>query len=516
MNPPRSTTRRQFVQSAAALGVSGLPLMPVGARAALSPAEYTRHDATGLAALVRKGEVSAQELAQCAHAAMSTVNPRINAVIGLIAVDAGALQQAASGPFQGVPFLLKDVAIGAQGVPREMGSRLLQGVFRSQHDSYLMTRFRKAGLVSLGRTNTPEFAFNVSTEPAAFGPTRNPWDLRLSAGGSSGGSAAAVAAGIVPMAHATDGGGSIRIPAAHNGLFGLKPTRGRVSPGPEVADPLFGMGVDFALSRSVRDSAALLDAVEGPAPGDPYTIARPQRPYAIEVHTAPRRLKVAFHVDAGQLGSTDPQVVSAVRKTANLLQSLGHHVEEAQPKYDEELFHAANLRLWTAFLASGVAALSPVVGRVPSPENLESSSWSSYLAGKRMTALELAEAQAWMNAICRQVAPFFSQYDVLLTPVMAAPPLPLGTLNANEAGLSAEAHYRRVFQHAPFTALYNMTGQPAMSLPLASSHEGLPIGMQIVGQYGDEATLFQLAGQLERALPWAQRRPPVHASHVMG
>jgi amidase len=475
--------------------------------------EYANHDGLGLADLVRRGEVSAAELAALAQSAIDALNPQLNAVIGRVEPQPPA--GGAAAPFHGVPFLIKDLVLHAQGVPCDMGSRLVAGAFTSPHDTELMARFRAAGLVTLGRSNTPEFGFNATTEPLLHGPTRNPWDLTRSAGGSSGGSAAAVAAGIVPVAHANDGGGSIRIPAAQCGLVGLKPTRGRTPVGPETGMPLHDLGIEHVVTRTLRDCAALLDAVEGPAPGDRFAIARPARPYADELRRAPPRpLRIAFHADGGAHAVVDPQCRAAVEAVAAQCQALGHHVEPAKPAYDEAMFDRVNLCYWTSFLAGAVTGLAAMLGRTPSAENLEACTWASVQHGLSLRAVDLEEADVLANLICRSVAAFFQRYDLLLTPVTAAPPIALGVMDCNRSGLDAAGWLREVFRHMPFTALYNLTGQPAFSLPLASSAEGLPIGVQLVARYGDEATLFNLGGQLEQAMPWAARRPAIHVANV--
>jgi amidase len=314
------------------------------------------------------------------------------------------------------------------------------------------------------------------------------------------------------MAHGTDGGGSIRIPAANCGLIGLKTTRGRLPYGPYFGSPLAGMVVESVITRTVRDCAAILDATEGPGVGDPYEIARPERPYLAEIAAKPRELRIGFHSNGGLHGKIDPECVSAVEKIAALCSALGHHVEPAVPQYDENMFHAANMRHWMTFSASGITALGAFTGRTPSPEYLEHCNWKTYERGSQFSAMEMGEADDWMNTVCRQVAPFFQKYDLLLTPVLAAPPLPLGLINSDNRQLDAEGFYAQLFAHAPFTAIFNMTGQPAISLPLATSGTGLPIGLQFVARYGDEATLLMLAVQLEQAQPWHDKLPPMHVS----
>lgn len=474
--------------------------------------DYSRFDAVGLAELVRRKEVTPEELLRVAVEAIHAVNPALNAVIDTREGDASeALKQGIpEGPFRGVPFLIKDIGLHAAGVPTDMGSRMAQGtVF--PHDSALMARYRRAGLVLLGRTNAPEFGNNATTEPVLHGPTRNPWDVKRSPGGSSGGSAAAVAAGIVPVAHGNDGGGSLRIPASLCGVFGLKPTRGRNSLGPDAGDFIFGMGIEHVLSRSVRDSAAMLDATQGPEAGDPYFAPPPQRPYLEEVGRAPGRLRIALMTEAPMGSPVSAECVEAARAAARLCTELGHDVVEAAPEHDGQLLHEAVSTVWSATMASLVGMLGQFSGRDPGPELLEATTWAAVRHGRELKATDLQRALGVFNLVSRQVGAFFQQYDVLLSPTVAAPPFPLGLLDAN-APRTAREWYDHAFGHCPFTALFNVTGQPAMSVPLHWSAEGLPIGVQFAGRYADEATLFQLAGQLEQARPWAQRRPPVHAS----
>lgn len=484
----------------------------------MKPDEYAGCDALQLAELVRRREVSATEVAACAAAAIDGLNPRINAVIGRIDAAGIAAQIAAvpaGAPFAGVPFLIKDLVLHARGVPCDMGSRLVHGAFVPDADSDLMARFRQSGVITLGRTNTPEMGFNASTEPLLYGPTRNPWNAEHSPGGSSGGSAAAVAAGMVPIAHANDGGGSIRIPASMCGIVGLKPTRGRTPTGPDYADPLHGLGIEHIVSRSVRDTAAMLDAVEGPGVGDRYEIPRPQRPYLQEIAAPPPRLRIAFSAGVDSHSApADAECVRALEAVARRCVDLGHTVEEARPSYDADAFHRANMMFWASFCAAGVAGAAQMFGRTPAPENLEASLWANYQFGLGLKALDLEWADAVMNQVCRSVAPFFGRHDVLLTPTIAVPPYRLGVLNANAPGLDAQAWYDHLFRHLPYTALYNMTGQPAISLPLCQSAAGLPIGIQAVARWGDEATLLRLAAQLEQAMPWAGRMPPIHAARA--
>jgi len=472
--------------------------------------DYSEYDAVGLAQLIASRQVSAAEVQQVARQAIEAVNPQLNALVGPLFDK--PLPYATDGPFAGVAFLIKDLALHAQGVPTSLGSRLTGEGIVFPHDTDLMARFKQAGLATLGRTASPEFGFNASTEPIANGPTRNPWAPSRSSGGSSGGSAALVAARALPVAHATDGGGSIRIPAAWCGLVGLKPTRGRTPVGPDYDERLSGLAIEFALSRTVRDAATLLDAVQGAGIGDKYVIAPPSRPYRQEIGTPPGRLRIALTTRAWSGVPVDPEYVQATQAVGRELASLGHEVEEASPHVDWESFVDSQVSIWTASLAANAVGLADMLGVQLSSDVLEATVLASVEYGRRLTALDLYAALAVCNAASRQVAAFFRDYDVLLTPTVATPPPMLGYLNANDATLSPREWLVKVFTLIPFTPLFNLTGQPAISLPLAQSKEGLPIGLQFVARYGDEATLFRLAAQLEQTMPWASRRPGVLAA----
>ncbi len=455
--------------------------------------DYIEYDAIGLAQLISSGQVSAHEVQQVARQATLAVNPALNALVGELFDK--PLPYAASGPFAGVPFAMKDLVLHAQGVPTRLGSRLTGQGVAFPYDTDLMTRFRQAGLATLGRTSCPEFGFNASTEPLSNGPTVNPWDTSRSSGGSSGGSAALVAARALPVAHANDGAGSIRIPAAWCGLVGLKPTRGRTPVSPDYDELVSGLAIEFAVTRTVRDAAALLDAVNGPGIGDKYEIASPARPYTEEVGTPPGQLRIALTSRAWSGVAVEQEHVQAVESVGRELLSLGHRVEEASPPLDWEAFVASQLPLWTTSLAGSAVGLAAVLGIELGPE-----------------VLDLFAAQRTGNFINRAVGAFFRDYDVLVTPTVATLPPPLGYLNQNDPTLDPRGWLDKGFAVVPFTPLFNATGQPALSLPLAQSSTGLPIGIQCVARYGDEATLFRLAAQLEQALPWASRRPPVVAA----
>jgi amidase len=472
--------------------------------------EYAAHDATGLAELIKTGKVSAGEVYAAALAALEAVLPQLNA--GAADPFETPLRHDSGGPFGGVPFAVKDLLCHAAGVPTRMGSRITgpSGVTFAQ-DTELMTRFRKAGLAITIQSTSPEMGFNANTEPVLHGSTRNPWDTSRSAGGSSGGSGALVAAGAVPAAHANDGGGSIRIPAAYNGLVGLKPTRGRVPLGPDFQEALSGFACEFAVTRTVRDAAALLDAVAGWAPGEKYRLQAPPRPFARELERDPDPLRVAVHTSSWAGSVVDPEVTAAVNDVAATLEALGHHVEPATPEFDWAEFMLAHYRLWAAFLAESVHSVSLVCGLAPGPDTLEATTLAAYEYGRVLTVLQMGEALAIVNRISRAVGQFHQRYEVLVTPTTNTPPLPLGYLDAN-ADPDHEAWTRRVFDVASFTPLFNLTGAPAISLPLAATAAGLPIGVQFAADLCGESTLLALAGQLERALPWAKRKPRVHAA----
>lgn len=465
-------------------------------------------DATAQAELVRKGEVTAAELVAAAIGRIERLNPTLNAVITPLydlAYAAAAGPQAA-GPFAGVPTLVKDLNTHCAGVRTTGGSRLLRD-FVPAFDSIQVARLKQAGFIVVGKSNTPEFGALPTTEPQLFGPVRNPWDTSRSAGGSSGGAAAAVAAGLVPVAHASDGGGSIRIPAACCGLFGLKPSRGRVSVAP-LPDTL-GLSCHHAVTRSVRDSAALLDALAGPAPGDVFTAPPPARPFLQEVGAPPGRLRVAFSTAPFTGAPVHPDCAAAVADAAALLAELGHAVTEAAPDIDGDLVDRSFRTLWFCMMAAGVDAAVAQIGRPARPEDLEPATWAMAEAGRRVTAPQFLAAQATLHTVARQVAAFFGRYEIWLTPTVAAPPPPLGHFDPLPDHALSPLDRSAAF--TPFTPLINATGQPAMSVPLAWNHQGLPIGVHLVARYAEEATLFRLAAQLEAARPWANRRPPVRA-----
>ena len=493
-------------------------------------AEYDRYDGLGLAELVKRRDVSPRELVTTAIERIATLNPKLNAVIHTLYDDALAAADAplGDGPFAGVPFLIKDLLSWYSGAPIRSGSRILEG-FVAPHDSEIVRRYRRSGVIILGKTNTPEFGLTPFTEPELFGPTRNPWDLTRTSGGSSGGSAAAVAAGMVPLAGGGDGGGSIRIPASCCGLFGLKPTRGRVPTGPIEGEIWEGAVIEHVLTRSVRDSAAMLDAISAPEPGAPYTIATPERSFLEEASREPGRLRIAF-TDKPLLGDRmDADCKTALHDTTRLLESLGHTVVEAAPPLDRDAFLHAFLLMVCAQSSADLVDAEIVTGNRASPANVEIATWALALLGRSYSAADMAHAGRTLQRAARAVGRWFDGYefDVLVTPTLTSPPFVIGALQppAHElvalkalgrlragrvlrAAGALEKAAKRVFDWIACPPLFNVTGQPAMSVPLAWNAAGLPIGIHFAGRFGDEATLFRLAGQLERSKPWIDRRPP--------
>jgi Asp-tRNA(Asn)/Glu-tRNA(Gln) amidotransferase A subunit family amidase len=468
---------------------------------------FDREDGLGLAELVRRREVSPKELLDAAIARVEALNPRLNAVVTRMYDAARGTIGAGlpSGPFTGVPYLLKDIGVLYTGAVTSAGSRAFVDAV-ADHDSEITVRLKRAGLVIFGKTNTPEMGIATSTEPRLFGPTRNPWNLGYSAGGSSGGAAAAVAGGMLPMAHASDGGGSIRIPASCCGLFGLKPTRARNPMGPDVGEGWSGASVAHAITRSVRDSAALLDATSGPDVGDPYWAPPPAGPFLAEVGRDPGHLRIALAITPWNGKPVDPQCADAARAAARLCERLGHHVEEARPDINADALGLASRVIVSANVRNALDLRGTARGRPVTEDEVERVTWLRAQDAVAFTAADYARSILVVHRIGRAVARFFARYDILLTPTMACTPYPLGVLDMSTADL--DAFYDALLRSIAFTSLFNSSGNPAMSVPLAWSHEGLPIGVQFVAPFGDEARLFRLAAQLETTQPWATRRPP--------
>lgn len=465
-------------------------------------------DATAQAELVRKKEITSAELVEAAIRRAEAKNPTLNAIVTplyerALAAARGTLPE---GPFTGVPFLVKDLIASVAGARKTEGATFLSDHVASA-DTELVMRYRRAGLVILGLTNASEFGLLPTTESTLFGATKNPWNLAHSPGGSSGGSAAAVSARITAMAHANDWGGSIRIPASCCGLFGLKPTRARNPLGPRYGDMLGGLVQEHAVTRSVRDSAALLDATAGPDVGDPYTAPAPRRPYVEEVGARWEKLRIALWTTPPAGGDVDPECLAGVRDTAKLCEELGHTVEEAQVTITDpnEMISA-----FVTLYAVGTAALmhdwGEVTGKTPSPAGFEPLTWALAEIGRMRSGPDYLEAITRLQRNAREVARLLLRYDVLLSPTLAEPPVPLGTFASPPdmplLGFMRAGHY------VPFLTLGNITGNPSMSVPLYWSAAGLPLGSLFTGRFGDEATLFRLAAELETARPWQERLPP--------
>lgn len=471
--------------------------------------EYASFDGIGLGELVRKREVTPLELMDEAIARAERHNGALNAIVYKFyerARAAARTRQIGAAPFEGVPFLLKDILGDCEGVPTRFASRYVPEV-PSPADSELVARYKRAGLIPFAKTNAPEFGLPPITESVLYGPARNPWDTDCTPGGSSGGSAAAVAAGIVPLAHANDGGGSIRIPAACCGLVGLKPTRGRNSLAPLLGDIMGGLVVEHVVSRTVRDSAAALDASAGAVPGDPYVAPAAARPFRQEVSIRPRRLAIAFSTRSLTGNPIHKDCAEAALKAARLCAGLGHRVEEAAPALGFAEFAPAFLSVYAAGLASNIEMVKQLTGREPSRDLLEAMTWNLYEIGRQVTAAQYLLAVTTLQQLSRRFAAFFESHDLWLTPTLGRPPLKVGTVDfmSPTASLTDESIAELVL----FNPIYNISGQPAVSLPLYSSADGLPMGVTFGARFGDEATLFQLAGELEQAEPWASRRPPI-------
>lgn len=500
-------TRREVLAGGAALAVAAAAPAAAAGRSGL----LDEHDALGLAGLVRARKVSPAELLDSAIARAEALNPRYNFMAQKLYERArGKLAEGLpQGPFTGVPWLLKDLNTHIAGELTEGGSRFYKGN-RATVTSELVRRIEAAGFVVFGKTTTPEFGLTATTENKLNGDTQNPWNPAHIAGGSSGGSAAAVAAGVLPAAHATDGGGSIRIPAACCGLFGLKPSRGRVPMGPGRTEGWGGLSAHHAITRSVRDSAAILDATWGVEPGSRYGAPDPEGTFLANVTRKPGRLRIALMVTPFAGTPVDPECAEAARAAARLCESLGHHVEEAGPKLDMAALGFAAFAIIGSSVAADVADRAKATGIDPA-QTLEPVSLGFVEFGKRFSAMDYARANATFQQAASTMAQFMAGYDAILSPTLAAPPLPLGRINLSP-DCDFEEWGQRAALFAAYTQIANFTGQPGMSVPLAMSRTGLPIGVQFLGRYGREDVLLRLAGQLERAAPWAARRPAVAAA----
>ncbi|HVP59009.1 MAG TPA: amidase family protein [Myxococcaceae bacterium] len=493
-------------------------------------ADYGALDAVGLAELVHRREVSPRELVDEAIGRIERVDPQLNAVVEPLFDRAreAAGTTIPDGPFRGVPFATKNLLAPIAGVRIDAGSRFFHGHVAAR-DSTLIGRYRRAGLLILATTNTPELGLLPFTEPELHGPTRNPYDPTRTSGGSSGGAAALVSSGALPMAHASDGGGSIRIPSSCCNLFGLKPSRGRVPVGPDLQEIWHGLVCDHVVTRTVRDSAAALDAVQGPEPGALHHAPAPGRPYLEDVGQPPRRLRIALSVTPHLPSHVDPRCVEATRTAGRLCESLGHVVEEASPAFRPHELAKAFFTIVVSEAASDIRRGELLMKKKARPRDFEATTWLVALLAREISAADFASSMSMLRDVSKHVSRFLETYDLLLTPTLARPPpligelLPKGLEKRIQAiaattssslllklGGGIDAAVDRVFDFVPFTPLANLAGLPAMSVPLGEA-DGLPIGVQFVGRFADEATLFQLAGQLEQAAPWTGRRPRVSA-----
>ena len=469
--------------------------------------EYRDYDGLGLADLVRRRQVSIAELVESARQAIERLNPRLNAVVTVLveATEGAKPQGDADGPFRGVPFLLKDTGVSLANVPTEYGSRYFKGYTRS-YDSEIVRRYKDAGLIIIGKTNCSELGSSCSAENAANGRMHNPWDLQRIPGISSGGSAAAVAAGIVPIAHGTDAGGSIRGPAAWCGLVGLKPTRGRISYAPDAGEHWSGLGTQHVVARTVRDSAAVLDCTAGPVAGDPYSAPLPERPFLTEVSADPGKLRIGFAANGPNQAPFAEETRAAVIETARSLAHLGHEVDESSPNWDPTLMGEAMGCIAACAATELVSQRELETGVPPSPQTLEQSNLALLAQGRKLSAMDLVQARKKINTVSRPFAAYFESHDVWLTPTMGDVAPPLGFLDSNSPDV--ELLIKRFSELYRFNSIYNASGLPAITLPLHASRDGLPIGMMFGAGFGKEALLFRLAGQLERAIPWRDRHAP--------
>lgn len=469
---------------------------------------YKDSDAVGLAELVRKGEVTAVELVNQAVHEIERLNPTLNAVTARLYDQARktAAKPLPDGPLAGAPFLLKDLAVEWKGFPVTNGCRYFKD-YVATTDWQIAKRMRSAGLIPLGKTNVPENGWCIATEPKLFGATINPWNARVSAGGSSGGSAVAVASGMVPLAEASDGGGSIRIPASNNGLVGLKPSRGRLTFGPDVVDYWYGAVVFLCVSRTVRDTAAYLDAVAGAHPGDPYGLPCPTKPYLSTLSEAPARLRIGLTTRSPNGSQIHPEVTKAIEKAAKICADLGHDVEEHDLAYEVERFKGTFTRITGVQSAAFFNGCADRFGRPVTPEDVEPATWGIIELGKTVSGIQHSDDIEAMRKMSRQIVEDLTSFDVYLAPVLPVPPRPAGWYDMSEPNI--HVYNERLLNDILFTAPFNCTGQPAITVPVYNSADNVPIGVQFVGRIGDETTLLRLAAQIETAHPWKNRHPSV-------
>ncbi len=506
--------RREMVKrTAASVGAAIVLSEPGNATTASTTftglaAEYDKYDALGLAELIAKKQITSQELLNAVRQRVETLNPKLNAFCDLF-FDKAETQiktGAGNGAFKGVPFALKDIGIHMAGVKTTSGSRAFKN-YTPNFDSTLVERYKQSGLVIFGRTNSPEFGLTTTTESVLFGQTRNPWNLERTSGGSSGGASAAVSARILPAAHGSDGGGSIRIPASCCGLFGFKPTRGRVPMGPTQFESWNGCSHHHVLTISVRDSAALLDATAGAEPGSPFFSPKPARPFLKEVGAPTGKLRIALAIEPTTGGPVDPECRQAAMDAAKLCESLGHRVEETRLPIEDAVMRGAFLTVLRVSLARVLDDAGKTLGRAITDKDVEPITWLIAQAGKAISSIEYSRAIATMHQTGLTLARFMQRYDVILSPTLAKPPVPLGVLSLSRNDV--QAYGKDVGEFGPHTALYNATGQPSMSVPLHWTKDGLPVGVMFSGRFGEDDLLFRLAAQLEKAKPWAGRKPKI-------
>ena len=472
--------------------------------------EYDNYDALGLAELVKNKEVSAEELLEEAIQRTERVDDQINAVVLKHYDEAKAMIKDGlpDGPFTGVPYLLKDLHVLLTGTKTTYGSKFFKD-YVADHNSTLVDRYLEAGLVIFGKTNSPEFGLTVTTEPELYGPTRNPWNLDHSAGGSSGGAASAVASGILPMANASDGGGSIRIPASCCGLVGLKPTRARTPMGPDRGEGWAGQSISHCVSKSVRDTAALLDATSGFSPGDPYAPTESSGTFLSASGKDPGKLKIALHLPTDTV-KIDEDVLSSIKKTAELCESLGHHVEEASPKPDIEALSEAIGIIISANVSLALQQRADALGTEVTPDVVENITYRMFENGKAFTADQYAKATLINHQAGRVLGNFMEDYDLILSPVLAKPPVKIGEIDMSSKDVAT--YIERLSSYSSFTGVYNQTGQPSISLPLGFSKNDLPIGSMLTAKFGDDELLVSISSQIEEAAPWTDKKPPVYSS----
>jgi amidase len=473
-------------------------------------ADFEQYDALGLADLVRRGKVSPTELLEAAIERVEARNGAVNAVTmklydyGRKAIADGL----PDGPFTGVPFLLKDLTASVAGIKMTRGSKFFADAPPPTADSEHVKRLKRAGLVFFGRTNTCELGLSLTCEPQLYGPTKSPWDLTRISGGSSGGAAASVGARMLPMAHGSDGFGSIRVPAACCGIVGLKPTRGRNTLAPYTGEGLGGCSTEHALTLTVRDTAALLDATAGAGPGDPYVAPPPPRPFLAERRSAPRPLRIAYTTAAPNDAPVNAEYLKALAETVVLCKDLGHKVQEADPEIDRAAVVPTFLTLAAANMVVNLAS-HPTAGRPARKGEVENVTWGTAQKGEKIAAADYVRATQTMHRLGRQMAAFHARYDVLLTPGLGTLPPKLGWIDMMLEDV--DEYWRRVFTFSPFTVWFNLTGQPALMLPLGRTSSGFPIAVQLVGRYGEEGTILSLGAQVEKARPWFDKKPPIAA-----